>query len=348
MKKDKDDIVVDLSAADESLKNLSKEDQAQMKKLSEQIKKELNEEEKQRKVSARMLKKREEKAATQESVVKDERPDEYTGNYSEFLKQYSKNETADFGKLGKYDSDLDFKLNRKMRKVHLPMPKKRKILISSLVGVAAVILIVVLAVLLYKPPAAITITSMALTQPNQDGIYVVEGNYTGDKMSLDYIYVVCRYSDGSTKKIPLSKAMITRTRNLDNNGCFTDTDAFVYISYNGQDMTIRYLVEDKTPEEIIVFKVSSTIKPTRRDSSNNYILSVKDKIFVNLKYSNGEMKNIDIEDCTFDIAAKKGRRCVDGEINIGDLDNGTYIMKVNYLVEGMEEPFSKEIEIKIG
>ena len=31
MKKDKDDIVVDLSAADESLKNLSKEDQAQMK-----------------------------------------------------------------------------------------------------------------------------------------------------------------------------------------------------------------------------------------------------------------------------------------------------------------------------
>ena len=36
---------------------------------------------------------------------------------------------------GKYDSDLDFKINRKIKRVFLPLPKRTKIILSAVAGV---------------------------------------------------------------------------------------------------------------------------------------------------------------------------------------------------------------------
>ena len=288
MKKDNEEIIVNLDSKEESasVRKLSKEEQEQILKLQEEIKETLTKEEKEKRL------------AEHKSMSDDIDIDEvFTDNYEKFFKQYSKRDEPDSGSAGKYNSDLDFKLNRKMRKVHLPLPKKIKALVWSLTAIGVIMIGVALGFVLYKPPAQVTLTSVAISQQkNIRGQYLVDNVYVGDKLSYDNIYLICTYSDGSVKKVPITQDMVTKVSGKVNaRGQFTNGDVVSTINYNGFVNQILFTVDSRVPTEMIISQVDN-IYTTKREGSNVYI-DFNNQLIVNVKYSDGTIKKVDLNKC---------------------------------------------------
>ena len=279
--KSSEDIVVDLSGdkQDESVTNLSAEDQEKIKAISEKLREDLG---------------------LNEKEEEEEDPDDY---YSKFYKKYSrKEENVDTTSFGKYDSDLDFKINKRVRRVHLPLPKKAKILIGAFSGLAAVLIIAVLALVLYKPPVPVYISSVAITQrvDTTERCYVVDKNYLGQKLSYDHIFISCNYSDGSTKRIPITDDMVhvLTPQGLNSNGEFIGGDVDVEVKYAGSTMALRFLVESNRPVEMQLFSANNNTK-LFRVSQFESSWQIDDKLVVNIKYEDGTIKQVSVNNCRF-------------------------------------------------
>lgn len=319
MKKDNEEIVVNLDSREESasVRKLTKEEQEQILKLQEEIKETLTKEEKEKRLA--------EHKGMSDDIDIDE---VFTDNYEKFFKQYSKRDEPDSGSAGKYNSDLDFKLNRKMRKVHLPLPKKIKALIWSLSAVGAVIIGVTLGLLLYKPPAEITLTSVAISQPkNVRGQYLVDGGYVGDKLSYDNIYLICTYSDGSVKKVPVTEDMVTKVSGRVSRGQFVNGDVTSTISYNGFVNQILFTVDTRKPVAMTLSQVD-TIYTTSKEGTNVY-LDLNKQLVVNITYSDGTTKKVDLNKCKYYLIGSL-KRINNGIVNLGICYDGKLDFRVEY------------------
>ena len=136
-----------------------------------------------------------------------------TERYSSFLKQYANKEDNTLENLatyGKYDSELDFKLNSNIKKVRFPMRKQTKIAVSLLFAFLMVAAGVFLGFWLYEPPAEIVLTQINLSQPTKNNYYIVDNVFVGDTINYSHIFMNCEYSDGSTSKLELTNSEITK------------------------------------------------------------------------------------------------------------------------------------------
>lgn len=297
---DEDDgIVVDLKDKNdqEEVKKLPKDEQDKIKVLSAKLRKELgiNDQVEQKKDIAELV---EEKKAAEEQK-------EPADIYSGFMKKYSKKEDMENSSFGKYDSDLDFKINRKIKRVFLPLPKKTKILLSAAAGVLAVGMIAAVAVALYKPPVPITLSSIAISQPLDNKFYYVENAYVGDKVRFDNIYLNCTYSDGKTKKVEILPSMTTlvSTDVVSQNKFVKVGNADYKISYGGKELNLRFKVKSNNPQSLLAFTSNFSSEGNNRINAvkSEDTIDLADKLDLSVRYENGEIKKIDIAECDYKI-----------------------------------------------
>ncbi len=251
--------------------------------------------------------------------------EEYTDNYEQFFKQYSRKDDDDSSSYGKYDSDLDFKLNRKLKKVKLPLQKKYKALIGIMSVVVLICACIGLGLGLYKKPQEILLTNISITQPKLNGTFVVDGKYVNDYISYDNIYIICNYSDGKVKKVLLTKDMVTNLEGpINSSGKFTSAGEVVAnINYQGKQLKLKYIVSEKIIDSISIVCTNFAINSTSVDLTN------KLKVIVNYKNATSEL--VDINDCKFmvDVGTIELHPS-NGVINVGNKVTGRHTLRVIY------------------
>ena len=284
------DVVVDLNKNKVEDANLSDEEQEKLNKISEDLRKELGIEDKNT-LSAQGSKKG-------------------ANSYDAFMKQFGKksDKTESASVLGKYDSDLDFRLNRKIRKVHLPLLKKTKIIISAVAGAFVVVFATLLGVLLYKPTAPVVLSSIALSQPvveetvgtKVNKYYYVYDNHVGETLSYDNVYINCEYSNGSKTKVSVDSAMATViSSNMVKNGKFSKAgNCDVQISYQGNNLILRYVVSYNMPQEMNLFLANAN-NNTIDLSENDTSINLNNRLRVNVEYQDGTIKSVSLDKCKY-------------------------------------------------
>ncbi len=267
----------------------------------------------------------------QDLKVKQEADVERTSQqkYSSFLKQYSKKDDTveNLVTYGKYDSELDFRINRNIKKVRFPMPKHIKILLSCIVFLVVVLASVSLAIVLYDAPQEIILTKISLTQPTSSSYYLVNNVYVGDSVNYSNIYINCEYSDGSTKQVALASNMVdTSAATIISNGVFIESgEAVVTVNYSGKTLKLKYLVEDKSITGISLFTAQNI-------TAIGTTLDISKKVIVNANYSNGETVKVELKDCLYKLAGMENPAQIsNGILNVGELNNGQqYVVAIYY------------------
>lgn len=225
--------------------------------------------------------------ADNRKMTNDEKPEELTDHYEEFFKQYSKKDSDEMSNFGKYDSSLDFKLNRKIKKVRLPMPKKTKILLASLALCFVFAISITLGVTLYKKPENVILKNVYLSQTKVEGVYV------NDEVEFNNIYLNCEYSDGNIVKVPLTKDMVINMGGVIKQNVFTQKgNGVVEISYLGKNLILTFNVIEKNVSSIDV--ISTTI-----EGNNHKITDLSKKLVVIQNYNTGESFMVSLDKCTF-------------------------------------------------
>lgn len=393
MKKDTDEIIVDLHGSDNaSVRKLTEEEQLQMRKLQKELRKELGLDDESVVVNAKkeetnkqidafveyteaetkpaanitsdkdvltednkvepsedtsfkednkssaeeilteqtsnaedLQNKEENQNLANEDLLDENTQEEHTDNYEAFFKQYSKkDDSLDSGNFGKYDSDLDFKLNRKIKRIRLPLPKKLKVLLASLAVLIVVGSCIGLGFGLYKKPQQVYITAIAITQPMEGNEYIVSGKFVGDKLSYDHIYLLCTYSNGEVKRVPISSSMVTKVEGQVNvDGQFTSGDVVATINYGGKTVKLKYLVEQKQVASISVISTTFSITSDTVDLSN--------KLIVVVNYSNATSEIVNINDCIYQLDIGTGdKRLTNGVLNVGSKSRGYHTLQISY------------------
>lgn len=247
--------------------------------------------------------------------------------YSAFIKNYSKkDDLSELTTFGKYDSDLDFRLNRKIKKIRFPMPKKVKILLTCLAAVLLIATGVILPFALYKEPPEILLTKLTCTQPldSEKVYYLVSNVFVGDSLAYDNIYLNCEYSDGHTEKISLQDTMVTHVTGNVTDGVFTDSGtAVVNVKYQSFTLKLKYIIQEKELTGITLFNVLE-IKSTTLGQ-----IDLNDKLTVNAAYSNAPSLKVNLDECTFKIAGTT-LNTDNGILTLPELSANTYDVEVSY------------------
>ena len=229
----------------------------------------------------------------------------------EFFEKYQKKteSTIDISSYGKYDSDLDFKLNRKIKKIRLPMPKGIKALVASIVMVVLAASVVGIALWLYKPPEKVELTRASIAQ-NVSGVYV------GDKLSYDNLYIDCEYSDGSTKRIPISSSMVTSVDGNVQNGIFTRKgDVWVTLNYQGKKIIFSFTVSERVLQGVSIISLAE-VNDSAPIEVNAGFVDISDKIIVLANYDDGTSWIVDINKCKYSINNSEYKDVAGGKIDL--------------------------------
>ena len=340
--KKNEEIIVDLKSKEENdaVSNLSKEEQDKIKVISDKLREELGIDEEQAKEKREQLQKEQQEKQQEQAQEQESKDDK--DNYSGFIKKYSKKEeSAESMSAGKYDSDLDFKINRKIKRVFLPLPKRTKIILSAVAGVVFIGLVAAVAVALYKPPVPVTLASVAITQPTKitDGktYYLVRNVNVGDAVSYENIFLDCKYSDGSIKKIPINSSM---TKLLTNGavvaGKFVqDGNVDYQVRYEGKTMTLRFVVKENLPETLSVFPANFNAGGTAclQVEKNHGTVDLTNRLIVKCTYADGSTKMVNIADCKFAIDStsdSSAKKLTDNMLDYALYNTGEHYIYVSY------------------
>lgn len=222
-----------------------------------------------------------------------------TERYSSFLKQYANkddNTLENLATYGKYDSELDFKLNNNVKKVRFPMRKQAKIALSCIFALVIIATGVFLGFWLYEPPAEVVLTNIMLSQPTKNNYYVVDNVYVGDTINYSFIYMNCEYSDGSTSQLELTNSEITKevttAGKLEDNVFISSGEAVVKVTYQNMSLYVKYIIEDNRLNNISTFTVDNI-------ATNSNTIDISKKVYLNAIYTNGKSYCVDINSCTF-------------------------------------------------
>lgn len=338
-KEDPNDVVVDLNSSDKSSKNLSDEEQKSLDKLSDDLRKELGMEDK--------------------NTLGTKSTRKGANSYESFMKQFGKKtEKETVSSSGKYDSDLDFKLNRKIRRVYLPLPKKAKIAIISVASGLAVVFATLLGVLLYKSQEPVTLSSIALSQPAVEETvsgkiltyYYVQDAHVGDTLTYDNIYLQCEYSDGNKVLVPVSASMAkVVSSNKVQNGKFSSAgNCDVEISYLGNQLTLRYIVSYNMPSQMTLFLANANNNVVEISETMTSI-DLSDMLRVNIEYDDQTIKNISLDKCKFFIAGDTELSCTNGVLTFPEQTKDTILqVRVEYseTAESTEYSCSSNFSLK--
>lgn len=334
-----EEIIVDLNSQDnDSSRNLSDAEKKKVDKIKEKLKAELGLEI--LKELERQGLKPEDEPEQQEDKTKEidkktiEDPvKKAQERYSRFMKQYSNtDEVVDVSSAGKYDSDLDFQLNRKIKKVRFPLTKYSKILLSCLAVILVASLAIALPLALKQEAPEILLTKITLSQPKSGSYYLVNNVYVGDTLNCDNIYLNCTYSDGSNQEIELTRDMINvATTKINSNDTFIESgEALVHVKYAGKTINLKYIVQEKTLQGISIFSPSAS--STYDLVATSQSLDISNSLIVNGQYNNGVTQKIDLSKCSYKLAGMQTEAPIqNGKISLSGLSNNqTYEVLVVY------------------
>lgn len=270
--------------------------------------------------------------------------------YQEFLKKYEQKKTKNERLIAKYDADLDFKLNRKVKKVHFPLSKKMKAFIGVFSFVVVAAIITLLAVGIGNNGTSASLQKIVLSQPEVSGVYQVSEVYVGDKLDFDNIYINCTYSDGSTKKVELSRDMLSTTSTkIDSNDKFIAAGNVEFVvSYQKQTARLNFQVKENSVENITLL-----LPPKGSNSYNfeveNSLIDMSNDVIVNAKYSNGQTVRISLSDCEYAVGQSETfAPIVNGYLNFTDLEPSTETLDSTYDVYISYQSKTATFKIKVA
>ncbi len=156
--------------------------------------------------------------------------------FNELKQRYNSKEQSTDGEVGDYKKSLDFSLNTSVKRFRLKPPKKPFIITAIVVAFVMLVSGLTTYFILNKPPAPVVLTSVKISQPSTT-------QTVWQTVDLSGIYVTETYSDGSTKKVFLTKEMIvSKSSNI--------SDNLVITAYRS-DTKITFEVSGKTVELVL-------------------------------------------------------------------------------------------------
>lgn len=333
-----EEIIVDFNSKEnDSARNLSDAEKQKVENIKEKLKAELGLEIL-KELERQGLKPEEETQPKTQAEQIEEKPKEdpvkkAQERYAKFMQQYSNSdEVVDVSSAGKYDSDLDFQLNQKIKKVRFPMPKPLKILVCCLALILVAGLSIGLLLYFKEDAPQILLTNVTLSQPKNGSYYLVNNVYVGDTLNCDSIYLNCEYSDGSYKEVELNRDMINvATTKINSSDVFIESgEALVHIKYQGKTLNLKYIVQEKILQSISLFTPSAT--STYNIVATSATLDITNSVIVNGQYNNGVTQKIDLTKCSYKLAGMQSFSSLrNGKINLSGLNNNQiYEVLISY------------------
>lgn len=254
--------------------------------------------------------------------------------YQDFLERYETSKSAIKEKtVAKYNSELDFMLNKKIKKVSFPKTKTQKLIITIIVCVCVLTATLGLIFGLQDRTPPIILSNISISQPIDNNVYQVSDVYVGDKLNYSNIYLICKYSDGSVKHAEIKRNMMTTNSPIFDNNTDTFTasgNVEFIVSYKGMSLKINYAVKSFQLEKIILdvpqMDVAYNILATTKQ------LNISNLIIVNAKYSNGRTPKISLSNCKYKHAGlSQYKEISNGKIDLSALESGQiYEIELTY------------------
>lgn len=254
--------------------------------------------------------------------------------YQDFLDRYEVKPQDIVAKpIARYNSELDFQINRKIKKVHYPKTKTQKLIIT--IAICACVVLATLGLVFglqdHTPP--VTLARITLSQPIKNNVYQVGNVYVNDELNYSNIFLICEYSDGSIQKKELTRNMLsTSSTKFDNqSNKFVESGNIEFnVNYQGQNLKLNYVVEDYTLESISCY--APQMDGTYNILATTQTLDISKSIILTATYSNGRTTMIDFASCTYNHAGiAQPANLTDGMIDISGLVSGrTYAVTISY------------------
>lgn len=261
---------------------------------------------------------------------------EQSQKYQDFLERYEVKVREIVEKpVAKYNSELDFRLNQRIKKVRFPKTKTQKLLIAVAIfmSVIAVALGLIFGLKDNTPP--VVLSNISLSQPMSDNIYQVTGVYVGDELSCKNIDLICEYSDGTTQKKAITNNMLqTSSPKFDkSSNVFTESGIVEFeLVYENKTLKINFVVKEYQLESITIDAPQMgnlyNILATKRS------LDLSKSIVVNANYSNGRTAKIDLSSCKYKVGDMEPASIKNGTIYIVSLSDNTVYSVTIYYKEG--------------
>ncbi len=254
--------------------------------------------------------------------------------YQDFLDRYEVKPQDIVAKpIARYNSELDFQVNRKIKKVRYPKTKTQKLIITIAVCVCVILATLGLIFALQDHTPPVELAKVTLSQPIKNNVYQVNNVYVNDELNYKNIYLICEYSDGSIQKKELTRNMLsTSSSKFDNqSNKFVESGNVEFnVNYQGQNLKLNYVVEDYTLESISCF--APQMHETYNILATTQTLDISKSIILTATYSNGRTAIIDLASCTYNHAGiSQPATLTDGKIDISTLDNDkTYAITISY------------------
>lgn len=254
--------------------------------------------------------------------------------YQDFLDRYEiKSREIVEKPVARYNSELDFRLNQRIKKVRFPKTKTQKMLIAIAVCVCIILASVGLALGLQDRTPPVELINVSLSQPVSNNVYQVNGIYVGDQLNCKNIDLICKYSDGSIIKKNITNDMLKSTStkfNQDSNSFTESGDVEFELSYQGHTLKINFVVQEYQLEYI-------TLNAPKMGSGYNILatsrtLDLSQSLIVNAHYTNGRTAQIALTQCKYLIGDMTPTQIKNnGKINIEELSNNTtYDVQIIY------------------
>lgn len=272
--------------------------------------------------------------------------------YQEFLDRYEVKVREIVEKpVARYNSELDFRLNQRMKKVRFPKTKTQKFLIAMAIFMCIIVASVGLVFGLRDNTPPVVLSNISLSQPISNNTYQVTGFYVGDQLNCKNINLICEYSNGTTQKKEITNNMLqTSSPKFDKtNNCFKESgDVEFELSYENKTLKINFVVQEYQLESI-------TIDAAKMNSSYNILatthsLDLSKSIIVNAHYSNGRTAKIDLSSCKYQIGDMTPTLIKNGKITLStSLGNDTiYTITLSYQEGEIEKSASFIIKTSFG
>lgn len=231
---------------------------------------------------------------TEEEIAQEK---ERTKKFIELRKRFNSKDVSKINELGDYQKNLDFTVNKGLKKFKVKPPKWLGKVIASISVAAALIVGIAVYIVQSRPPEPILLTEIKLSQDKTSQV-------VGEKVDLRGLYIHLTYSDGSQKTVSASNSYITRTStNINSNYKITSylnsqDKAYVFFGKDGQETKLEITLTQYRVDTVSVYIHKDKIYKGETISYDNILLlantSNGDKIKINSEDARYVMNQTDL------------------------------------------------------
>lgn len=255
--------------------------------------------------------------------------------------KYNDRETKDPNDVGDYRKNLDFSINKDIKRFRIKPPKKPFIIASIITAVILILATVLTIVIINRPPEAVVLSSIRLSQKTTY-------QYVGDDLDLRGLYIEKVFSDKHVETIKVTSDMISSTsENIDGTLKIAsmNDNTFVKFSYQGYSDTLTVVLTNPTISRLYSADIyqSEISKDGVIEYDHIVILATA------IDPVSGDIlgyKRIDSKEAIYSFESLN-KTLVNGQSGV-QMDGetvGTVILTITYKIDGNTFSISKEIKI---